>query len=363
MLARSPSESLQQGRWFKLIGGASLHHLPSVRNLAFVFTAAGADCIDVAADPAVMRAARMGVAAALEQYPDITTPWLMASFNDGEDPHFRKATAIAHTCPSDCPQPCISSCPPLAIAATETGISIHAQLCYGCGRCEPLCPHDLIRTENYRVAAASTMPQLVAMGVQAIEIHTRIGREREFASLWQQLSPWIGSLELVSVSFNDGRGLADYLQAIVAEMQPLPRHLIWQVDGRPMSGDIGAGTTRATLRLAAKVLGLGLPGFIQLAGGTNPTTMPKARQLGLRVAGAAFGSYARQLVAEATDPSENDRPPLASQSPALAEAIAKARHFVSQVKGWPEPEELPPAAIANDPQTALIPFGPSGFYS
>ena len=54
----SPLKSLENGNWFKLICGASYQHLPDIRNLALVYTLAGADCIDVAADPATIAAAQ-----------------------------------------------------------------------------------------------------------------------------------------------------------------------------------------------------------------------------------------------------------------------------------------------------------------
>jgi hypothetical protein len=53
-----PDESLRRGEWFKLICGASFEDLADVRNLALVFTLAGADCVDCAADAAVIAAAR-----------------------------------------------------------------------------------------------------------------------------------------------------------------------------------------------------------------------------------------------------------------------------------------------------------------
>ena len=262
----------------------------------------------------------------------------------GKIPHFRKAIAVADICPTNCPQPCIASCPPVAISNSQTGISIHTELCFGCGRCEPLCLPQVIRTEHYSVPAASTMPALLEAGVKAIEIHTRIGREREFKALWQQLLPWTSSLQLLSISFNDGVGLEAYLRHLVSIVHPCPPQLIWQVDGRPMSGDIGKGTTRATLQLAKKVLSFALPGYIQLAGGTNQATMPKAAALGLPVAGAAFGSYARQLVAEATEVIDLDR-----QSPPIGTAIRRARRLVAQVK------HPPTVAAATNPRRPPAP--------
>ncbi|MGL6283561.1 MAG: 4Fe-4S ferredoxin, partial [Microcoleaceae cyanobacterium] len=49
-----PLHSLQHHQWFKLICGASFQELNVIRNLTLVYALAGADCIDVAADPAVI---------------------------------------------------------------------------------------------------------------------------------------------------------------------------------------------------------------------------------------------------------------------------------------------------------------------
>ena len=62
-----PLHSLEAGNWFKLICGASFQDLSAVRNLALSYSLAGADCIDVAADPAVITAAKEGIAAAREK--------------------------------------------------------------------------------------------------------------------------------------------------------------------------------------------------------------------------------------------------------------------------------------------------------
>jgi hypothetical protein len=94
-----PLRSLREGNWFKLICGASFQHLPAVRNLTLAYTLAGADCIDVAADPAVIASAldalqvatELGEEAQVRGFGFSHRPLLMVSLNDGEDPHFRKA--------------------------------------------------------------------------------------------------------------------------------------------------------------------------------------------------------------------------------------------------------------------------------
>lgn len=306
-----PLAALRSRQWFKLICGASQHHVPLVEHLAQVYTLAGADCIDVAADPAVVRAAVRGIREAAA-----TPPLVMASFNDGADPHFRKVELSQPSCPATCPQPCVSSCPADAITS-QFPVEIAADLCFGCGRCLPLCPTTLLIAHERLVSPALLLPELVSLGINALEIHTQIGRQAAFKALWQQVQPWLAQMQVISISFNDGDHLRAYLTALWEIMQPLPAatSLIWQVDGRPMSGDIGDGTTRATLRLARKVLSWQLPGYVQLAGGTNGSTW--ARSQSLPIAGIAYGSYARQLVSNAVS---------------LDVAVQQARQLVAPLK-------------------------------
>jgi Fe-S-cluster-containing hydrogenase component 2 len=352
-----PLVSLREGHWFKLICGASFQHLPAIRNLTLAYTLAGADCIDVAADPAVISAAQeaLRVASGLVESARLKgftsgNPWLMVSLNDGEDPHFRKAEFDVAHCPIGCPRPCEAICPAQAIVfepiSEHLGLNQEAgsfsgvlsDRCYGCGRCVPVCPIQHISTRSYVYTPEAIAPLILEMGVDALEIHTQVGRFDDFKRLWLAITPWLDRLRLIAISCPDGQGLVDYLWALNQLIQPLPCPLIWQTDGRPMSGDIGMGTTKATVKLGQKVLATGLPGFVQLAGGTNQHTVVKLRELGLlqneqvrhlelerelregsataisstadvastqvsfppvsrSVAGVAYGSYARALLA------------------------------------------------------------------
>ncbi|MBR8834965.1 MAG: 4Fe-4S binding protein [Stigonema ocellatum SAG 48.90 = DSM 106950] len=376
-----PLRSLNQGHWFKLICGASFQHLPAVRSLTLAYTLAGADCIDVAADPSVIAAAQeaLQVASHLTRNAKqrgfgkrATSPLLMVSLNDGEDPHFRKAEFNSTECPANCHRPCERICPAQAIVFNSTKdhfSGVISEKCYGCGRCIPICPYDIIYTKSYVSAPGAIAPLILSSGVDAVEIHTNVGRLAEFQRLWQAISPWVERLKLVAISCPDGEGLIDYLHALYDTIAPLKSALIWQTDGRPMSGDIGDGTTLAAVKLGQKVLAAKLPGYVQLAGGTNSYTVAKLKAMGLLqrvrseelgvksinytqhsplptphspfIAGVAYGSYARVLLSpifeqlEAREVNKTSREAtvrLEEDDVLLWQAVELAHSLVSQLK-------------------------------
>jgi Fe-S-cluster-containing hydrogenase component 2 len=337
-------DSLNQGHWFKLICGASYEYIPTIRNLALVYTLAGADCIDVAADPAVIKAAKEGIEVAsslgaiaqAKGFLYQQTPILMVSLNDGEDPHFRKAFFDSSQCPTDCHRPCEQVCPVDAISLT----GVLTEHCYGCGRCLPVCPTQLIESRSYVSTPGAIAPTLHQLGIQAIEIHTQVGREVDFSRLWQAIAPYQEQLQILAISCPDGDNLLDYLHNLSQIVQSFTGTLIWQTDGRPMSGDIGAGTTHAAIKLASKVLTASLPGVVQLAGGTNDYTVSKLRSQNLLktsatqpyIAGIAYGSYARSLLLPILDTLNPNLADLELYPHLLWEGVKLADHLVSQLK-------------------------------
>lgn len=340
-----PSRSLQAGNWFKLICGASYQHIPAIRSLAIAYSLAGADCIDVAADPAIIATTREAIAIAhslrsqahQKGYSTGGSPWLMVSLNDGEDPHFRKAEFPSSQCPSNCHRPCEAICPTDAIRFTPSHSGVIDALCYGCGRCLPICPIAHIQARSYVYPPEEIVPLVLQAGIDAIEIHTQVGRLADFTRLWQSIQPQAHQLQLLAISCPDGEGLIDYLWAIHDLIAPLPCHLLWQTDGRPMSGDIGDGTTRACIQLGQKVLQAGLPGFVQLAGGTNRYTVEKLRALHLLarggINGIAYGSYARSLLQPLLQPLEEEPTMHLEEHPQLLwQTVQLAHSLVAPLK-------------------------------
>jgi Fe-S-cluster-containing hydrogenase component 2 len=369
-----PEQALALGRWVKWIGGASNQDLAAIEDLAGLYCLAGVHCLDLAADAAVVEAARRGIAWAQER--GAMRPWLMVSLSDGPDPHFRKAWFDPVRCPPDCPRPCERVCPAMAIPPLDPASAgrhnpassttadpapgspetlpsgVLADRCYGCGRCLPACPQGLI-VEREQILPAAAVPQLLAiLRPDAIELHTRIGRSGAFAARLAQvreadiplrrLAVSCG-LEVEAASGSEGRKgveppkpdeqrLASELWNRFAQVREAGYTPLWQLDGRPMSGDVGAGTARAAVGLLRRLADALPPGPVQLAGGTNDRTLALVEALSpsdrARVAGVAFGSVARARLAPLLLEAQRRGGRLLDQTDLLPQACALAGELV-----------------------------------
>ncbi|XP_037456345.1 uncharacterized protein LOC119327288 isoform X1 [Triticum dicoccoides] len=369
--------ALRRGDWVKLICGASFEDAADVRNLSLVYTLAGVDCIDCAADKSVVSAVNEGIDVAASIVPEVQRPWVMVSVNDDcRDLHFRKAEFDPEDCPPNCSKPCEKVCPADAISLKRVMVGgEHAQSdpicdkledgvimerCYGCGRCLSVCPYDRISAMSYVRDPATTAELLKRSDVDAIEIHTTGKGIGMFSTLWNSLGESINNVKLVAVSLpNAGASTIDFMNATYMIMKSnLEGYNLWQLDGRPMSGDIGRGATRETVSFAVDLTSVqDRPlGFYQLAGGTNLYTVDCLKKAGLfkartlpgtrttekvgsqeaLIGGIAYGGYARKIVGRVLRkiPSELGRVRIEDHPGYLLEALQEALSLVGLVKGY-----------------------------
>ncbi len=288
--------ALNHGTWVKLICGASNEDLASISDLCSVYAAAGVTCIDVAADIAVVTAAKSGLTLVEKTFG--VKPWLMISISDGEDIHFRKAFFNPKTCPENCKKPCLNVCPTNAIIDRA---GIIQDLCYGCGRCLTVCPFGLIQERNHLLDINDFEKLILQTNPDAIEIHTSPMRIKSFEKWVQKIVHSQVEIKRIAVSCGlenhqiTKYQLSEELWARSACLRRYQQKPIWQLDGRAMSGDLGVGTARAAISLLEKMHSLSPPGPLQLAGGTNAQTIHHLKATpGL--AGVAFGGMARKLI-------------------------------------------------------------------
>ena len=317
-----PERALAAGRWVKFIAGASNQDLASIEDCAGIYALAGVHCIDVAADGAVVAAARRGIAWARQRHSEAISastpwqePWLMVSLSDGEDPHFCKAWFDPLRCPPSCSRPCERICPALAIPSAQgdasAAVGILEKRCYGCGRCLPVCPLGLIEKRQQLLLPMAVAPLLAELQPDAVELHTSAGRADAFSARVAQLQESALPLARVGVSCGlEGHGISpDGLSRELWHRYSVLRKAgfapLWQLDGRPMSGDVGAGTAHAAIRLLERVAPQAPPGPLQLAGGTNSHSLERLNRrlanhggslVHAPVAGIAFGGVARRLL-------------------------------------------------------------------
>ena len=107
--------------------------------------------------------------------------------------------------------------------------------------------------------------------------------------------------------------------------------LIWQLDGRPMSGDLAPTTSRDTVKLFERIGSHLPPGLIQLAGGTNEKTHEFLKSNNLPD-GIAFGSSARKIMQPLIEFANKNNKRLYDYPEKMALAINKAKKFLEPWK-------------------------------
>lgn len=347
--------NLANGKWIKFISGASNHDSPFIKNLCYLYTLSGVDCIDLSADLAVLQAAKEGIDKGIKQFNyQIPKPLIMVSVNIEQEVHFRKASFDPMKCPIDCPRPCEKVCPASAIT---TQFGVNQNKCYGCGRCPHVCPIDLITMNAYKTNIETLSNLLTISCIDAIEIHLAKDNLQAFESFWHQIGDLIlNKVQILSLSFPNCEKILEFMnnaQSIIlrsSSWKGFQGIQIWQTDGRPMSGDMSTIGTKATIEFAKTILTnqnlyqqsliqfQNGKHFVQIAGGTNNFSGRFAKESNLSqlkgFGGFAFGGYARKTLNSYFQPIYEKNPTFSIENYPLEynESLKFAQNLVNSVR-------------------------------
>jgi hypothetical protein len=198
----------------------------------------------------------------------------------------------------------------------------------------PACPYGLIQERDHRLGLAAVAELLISIRPDAIEIHTAPGHDEGFETLLQSLDQASLSLRRLAVSCGlEAHGMAAEELATTfwrrhSRLRCRGFSPLWQLDGRPMSGDVGAGTARSAVQLWRTMRSIAPPGPLQLAGGTNHHTLHHLNS-DEQPAGIAFGGVARRLLLPLLKEAQLRGESLREWPEGLEQAVALARELVT----------------------------------
>ena len=179
----------------------------------------------------------------------------------------------------------------------------------------------------------------------AVEIHTEINRTDSFKKLVGILKNFHNThnkLKNISISCGLNQSSSDLQQPydllkefwekyeILSELN-IP--LIWQLDGKPMSGDLSPSTGISTVKLFESIGSQLPPGLIQLAGGTNGNTYKFLKENNLPD-GIGFGSSARKIMQPFIEFANKNNKRLYEYPEKMTLAIEVAKNLIKPWKSY-----------------------------
>ena len=319
-----PPKSQLNPPFCKIISGLGGRDLQRIHRLSALYRLAGADWLDVAADPAVVKAAVQGRAWAEQQPSCPSQPMkIMVSVGLAGDPHVGAAlidAAVCATC-SGCVLGELKAC-------VDRPLPTRAPECPSCQRCAPACPLGAIRMATALVDGESLQSCMDA-GAQAIELHVAGAQPGALTQGLAQVGRVLTGDHWLSVSVGAHRQTPSEIADVFYEVRALSRpHCLLQVEGTPMSGGLGGGDDRS-LELVKEVMHLAPDAAVQIAGGTDLGTAQRCHAAQLLVVGIAFGTFARLQVAAALDVAGEG---MRIDPEILQQSIENARQLVHSVR-------------------------------
>lgn len=280
---------LEQKKCFKLICGAGNKHIDEVEKLVAIYSKAGCNFFDFAADERVLKAAQRGLDFAIPKDEQKDYHFCLSIGTKG-DQHVQKARIDSEKC-KRC-EKCVKACPQRAI---NEYFKVVKDKCIGCLKCAKVCKHGAI--EIYSEKKLIDLSTYKLINLACIELHASCTDELEVDEIWNELCENFDgmlSLCLGRKNLSDEQVLAR-VKRLVEKRAPYTT--IIQADGVSMSGgDDDFETTRPAVEMGKLIQDANLPVYLLLSGGTNSKTAELAKLLGVDINGIAVGSYARKIV-------------------------------------------------------------------
>ncbi|MBO5947869.1 4Fe-4S binding protein [bacterium] len=286
----------EQRKVFKLVCGAGNEDATEVEKLVFLYSKAGCNFFDLCAKPEIVDAAKKG----LERAGIKENRYICVSVGISGDPHVSKAHIDTKRCIKCGASSAI--CPQNAICFENNEFYVNKSRCIGCGKCFDVCPQNCIERINCAKDLKEILPEIIAKGIDCIELHVVGTDEKEVDTKWKDLNDlYDGPL---SISIDRSKLGDDLLFARVKRMLKTrkPFSTIIQADGIAMSG--GVNDYRSTLQavaIADLFQSVDLPVYLMISGGTNAKTAQLAKMCNIKLNAIAIGSYARKIVREYID--------------------------------------------------------------
>lgn len=304
--------SLNDGNFVKIICGAANTSPEQAERISLAYSLAGADCLDINASEEIFIASKKGIKKAREiflespdKFPNFNEPVIMASLNCGADIHFRKAQIDPQSCTNcfECMRKCFSG----ALYSFENKLKYNYDKCFGCGKCADACSCNIIKMNTIKYAC-------IPKEIKAVEIHTGSSSIREVKD-FLELVVEDNSLDLISFCINAERftpkELVEYANAVLDAASKVSKCFagkkIIQIDASPMSGSEKPYSSLKSLVSALILIENNVDAHIHVSGGANFYTKKLAEQLGIKISGVGYGSYAKKIISNyINSPSENE---------------------------------------------------------
>lgn len=299
--------ALKEGIFTKIISGAANTNGKHVERLALVYALSGANVIDVSPSQTIINSAKLGIKKASAVYKEnpeaflhYKEPVIMVSVDAGDDLHFRKAEINYKKC-TNCLN-CIDSCPSKALYSETNKIQLNKNSCFGCGKCSEVCLQNAIEFKKINNTLDFNFEE-----IKALEIHTGNNSIEEVKKYLELNVSLLKNIELLSFCVESKRFNPAELQRYVSEIISLvDQKVIIQIDGIPMRATDEPCSSMQAVSAAAILLENKLDAYIQLSGGTNHHTKHLVNQLGLKISGIGYGTFARKLILSYLDELEDD---------------------------------------------------------